>query len=1022
MIMALFMKLQKFDQMYAGLNSAQKEAVDAVEGPVVVAAGPGTGKTQMLALRIANILRKTDASPENILALTFTNAGVAAMRQRLAGIVGVETAYRVSVYTFHSFCEEQIGKNMEEFAQFASAQVADEVARTQIVERIVKKEKLEKLKTFASDGHYIRDIMHAIDELKREGVSPDDFRVRIAGQKEDILADTENTKYYYQRKYKEFSKGDLKKDAFKDIEKNLELAQIYAAYQEALGERKLYDFSDMVMAVVSQIETDDDYRFALQEQYTYVLVDEHQDTNDAQSRLLLALANAPHLEGRPNIFAVGDVKQSIYRFAGASIANFQNFHQNFRDVLTIELTENYRSTQNVLDASFAVMAQTDATPAGAKLNAARKLDDKDKFGVAGAPVRICQLPDYEAELEFVIADIKEKIAGGVAPRDIAVFYRNNAHLAQIAAAAERAGVPYVVASTQNALVDNDLRTLFWLLRAVAEPTDDEVLARAMIVDFVGLDTIDALSVFVASKYQRAGSLLARLADEKFLSDASVVDSAQFVQFAQKIAKLHKAGQNMLFDEFFEKFVREIGFLEHILSAPNHRDKVSKLTRVFGEVKKHIVANGEYRLSDFLSALDAMERYNIPLNIPWDPNSDGVRLMTAHGAKGLEFDLVYITNAIDSVWGKRRNMRKFNLPIDQVTGDVEDERRLFFVAMTRAKRELVISHAQYSSVGKVQIPVRFIEQLPEECISQDEAQFAQNDRERAEAMFAPRKITAPPFLSAEYIRTQFFAANLSASTLNNYCQSPLLYFFRNIVRLPQAESRPLIFGNLVHGTLEEYFKLGRDGGALPPVEKLLEIFDEQLARTSVLVDDYAALALRGRQILRTYWEQHHAQFAPEVKVEEWIGGVEFVIDAGHTLKLVGKIDKMEILGTEAGRTKVRIIDYKTGTPWSKMDKSGRAKLHRQMTFYKLLLDEYDNGSYALAETQLHFVDPNADDICEIHTITPTDEDVTNLRTEITDFAQNVITGEIINKITTSVTTATHDRATTPLVPLWEALVG
>ncbi len=1000
---------QKFQEAYKRLNQRQKEAVDAVEGPVMVLAGPGTGKTQILTLRLANILRRVDVAPENILALTFTTAAVSAMRERLSEIIGGEIAYRVGIHTFHGFCEEQIVSDPERFPFFAAAEVADDVSRTKIIHEVLSELKLKRLKTFASQEHYVSDIARAIDEIKREGLSVESFRTKIKEQKTAVLND-ENS--YYRRNGRTYKKGELKKDALKDVEKNLELAEVYERYQEKMKENSLYDFTDMITAVLEKLENDEDYRLSLQEKFQYLLVDEHQDTNEAQLRLITALGEAPHLDAQPNIFVVGDVKQSIYRFAGAGTDNFDAFRRLFRKVREISLVDNYRSRQSILDAAYEVISQSEVTPAGERLEAAGSDGERKKSSLP----RFRILPDYETELAFVMREVKNRIASGTSPREIAIFYRNHKHLSDIVAACEREGVPFVVASGRNALADEDLRGLFWLLRAAAEPGNDTSLSRALLAEFVSLDTIDVLNVFAAVRRARKKQpLVAFLRDRNFLKRAGVNRPQNFVDFVDFLSHFARKGENLSFDAFLEEFVRESGFLEHILAKDEQREKLGKLKRVFVEIKRRL-NDRVYRLSDFLSDLETMERYDISLEVPWDRETAAVRLMTAHASKGLEFDVVCITNAADHVWGKRRETRKFKLPIAQFVGDVEDERRLFYVAMTRARKELLITFSRLGDTGKEQSPVRFLEDIEDKFLDRQTV-----EENFDETFFLPRRTVLPGFLTPEYIKDKFFRSNLSASTLNNYLESPLRYFFRNIVVLPQSESKELVFGNLVHGALEDYFRLARKNGKPPSQRKLLEFFRQHLEQIPLPESDYKEISEHGRRILAEYYKQHHRDFLVEVKVEEWMGQTEFETDFAEPVKMVGKIDKLEFLGENLAReTQVRVIDYKTGRPWSKLSRERRQKLERQMTFYKFLLERDSKARYRLSESALHFIDPNDKGICEIRVIVPTDEDIAKLQEEIKGMIKDISSGEIINRIARDAEKARKDRTLSPLVPLWQAL--
>jgi len=331
--------LAKFEEKYSILNSQQKEAVDTIEGPVVVVAGPGTGKTQILTLRIANILKTQGGDfADNILALTFTNAGVHAMRERLADFVGIETAHKVGIFTFHSFADDQIRSNPEIFKKFAFSRPSTDIEKIQIIEEILQNSKLKHLKPFAKDFHYTQSIISVIDELKSNAINPNDLEVSILTLEKRIL-EQEGESAFYKVNRGENKKGDIKKDVINKIKnqknKQKELIEIYQKYQDILEEKGLYDFSDMILSVVQEAENNEDFKSVLQEKYLYILVDEHQDTNDAQNKLIEIITSAEVNEGNPNLFTVGDEKQAIYRFQGASLENFLKFKDKYEDVKII---------------------------------------------------------------------------------------------------------------------------------------------------------------------------------------------------------------------------------------------------------------------------------------------------------------------------------------------------------------------------------------------------------------------------------------------------------------------------------------------------------------------------------------------------------------------------------------------------------------------------------------------------------------------------------------------------------------
>jgi len=352
---------KKFDELYSRLNPPQKQAVDTVDGPVFVMAGPGTGKTQILTLRIANILLQTDIEPENILALTFTNAAAYNMRERLADVVGPEAAHRVYISTFHSFAEDMMKQYSDIFKNVYGTRLISPIEQIELLEKIVDTQKTEYFSIFRRRDSTIRSIAFSLGKIKGEGMTAVEFRKHAIAQ---FDIDSESDDIRYKRKFKEFNAGDIKPAEFRKLQqrrdKNLELADIYEVYESELKNLGVYDFSDVIVRMIHELHTEDSlFKIELQEQFQYLLVDEHQDTNDAQNTIVHALIDNPVSEGKPNIFVVGDSKQAIFRFAGASEESYTRLLGSLTEPVVINLEQNYRSHQRVLDSSYSLIKKSD---------------------------------------------------------------------------------------------------------------------------------------------------------------------------------------------------------------------------------------------------------------------------------------------------------------------------------------------------------------------------------------------------------------------------------------------------------------------------------------------------------------------------------------------------------------------------------------------------------------------------------------------------------------------------------------
>ncbi len=968
-----------FEEQYKRLNKAQKKAVDTIEGPVIVVAGPGTGKTQILTLRIANILKEAGAGidPENILALTFTNAGVVAMRERLSTFIGAEEAYRTNIYTFHSFCEEQISRYPDYFPSIVFSRVATDVEKIHIIEKILKESDLEFLKTFGSDFHYVKDILYAIDNLKRESISPEEFISRIKIQKDDILA---NPGSYYKRNTKKNKKGDLKPDALKPIKKNTELQVVYKLYQEALKEQKLYDFTDMIMQFVTVAENDEEFASVLREQYQYILVDEHQDTNDGQNRVIDILTSAEHLGDAPNLFTVGDDKQAIYRFQGASVENFLHFEKKFPSAEIIHLEDNYRSAQGILDEAHTLITSGEGDKGHTELTA---------FQNTQADITVKHFNTYRDELVHIANDVEKKIESGVSPEDIAVFYREHNNVNLIKEVFEKKKIPFVVASKQDILDDSEIQKLILLLQAVNDPINSMILSKVLLTNIVSIKTSDVLVILDEYKsLSRSVSLFKVLQNKEQLEKMDIIDVESVLKFATFIEKQKANAHNMNFLEFFEQFVSESGFLESILAMEDHIFLLKKLERLFDEVRESASSKKGYSLTDFIIHINTFELYNLSMNVVRSASVEGVNLMTAHGSKGLEFEHVYITNVVNGLWGGKRKNQKFDLPISTVSGDIEDERRLFYVAITRAKQSLSISYADYDVAGREKLPSLFISDLNANLIDVE-----QTVDDTVKVFFAPRLRSVASLVSLEYIRDKFLSTQLSATALNNYFDSPLLYFFRNLVRLPSVQNKTLLYGSVLHGALEKFFLLSNEAGKLLPKDVLIDAFNTTLFAMRVPTEYYDSIERRGLEALSGYYDKYKDSFSVDVIVEKKIKAIPFDLDSGEQILLTGAIDKME---TKSDGT-VSVIDYKTGKPWSRLQKDKKESLNRQVVFYKLLLNSYNDGQYNMTEGTLDFIEPHPQTHeFEREVVSVCDEDVRQLKEQINIFAKDILSGNFLDQ--------------------------
>ena len=895
-----------FAAEYKKLNPAQREAVDSIEGPVMVVAGPGTGKTQGLSMRVGNILKRTDTAPESILALSFTEAGAHNLRKRLVALIG-QAGYRVRISTFHGFCNEVIQRFSAYFPRIIGDTNANIIDKIDILEYVIAKNKLAKLKPFANPYHYVRDIENRISKLKRENIDPHRFE-KLARQESE-----------------------------KNHERNAEFLLVYRAYEDELCKRKLYDYDDMIMEVLRECRSNPELLASLQEEIQYILADEHQDANAGQNELLTLLMS---YHQNPNIFVVGDEMQAIFRFQGASLENFAGFRRTYPSARVIVLKENYRSVPSIVNAALTLAL-------GKELVATRTKTP----GVKGSQtngVRVVIFDTSEAELYFLRKDIEGLIASGVDPGEIAVLYRDNKDVLPVVRVFEKGDVPFLIESDQDILEDTDIRKLIFILRAVEHIEDVTLFAEAMHVDFLNVPSQDVYR-FLREKKRSPGI-------QSLVSDFS---------------RWHKLSRNKGLVELFEIITRESGFLSHVVSLSDSVIKLEKLSALFEELKTLTENHRHYALSDFIRYLDLLETHNVLLKRDTRPGLIiGVHLSTAHRSKGQEYDYVYIIGAVDGHWGGRRIYDKLSFSFldgqAKLAGDKdeEEEKRLFYVALTRAREQVTVTYSRKRSDGRENLPSRFIDEMGE--LGGKAAKLDTGEREKASledpiARYQERKNFGPKASDKEYIKELFDNQSLSVTALNNYLRCPWQYFYVNLLRIPTAIMSHQLYGTAVHASLHELFE-GLKNGKCTDKKSFLKMFELALKREPLSEHEFELALKRGKQALGGYFDTYKNTWKSNVLTEFGIKGVEV-----GGVKLSGRLDKIEFLDLSTSSRRVvsgavNVVDYKTGKPKSRNDIEGNTKssdgnIKRQLVFYKLLLNRYADRRYKMQSGEIDFVEPN-----------------------------------------------------------------
>jgi len=937
---------------YEKLNSKQKEAVDTIYGPVMVIAGPGTGKTQMLALRIGTILlQSTGTKPDEILALTFTESAVATLRTRLAEFIG-SAAYRVRIHTFHSFARSILELRPDLFPRIALGTPLSDIGGVALMEQLLNEGSFSKIRSPKNPHRNVRALLKFMGELKQEHYTPERYRKELEQAQGALLADPD--RIHEKGKYAGKEKGEYFKRRER-IEKHLEAADLFTAYEEALHAKSLYDYEDLIREAIRGLESDEGFRAQVGERSQFILADEHQDANLAQNRLLELVSD---FDGAPNLFIVGDEKQSIFRFQGASLSSFFYFKDKYPEAKLISLDENYRSKEAILTAAHELIGPAPVPDERLRpvLIAAR-----GKGGELGEVVTETPLEEFEA----ICAHIQKLHAEGAPYEDIALLTKKNADVLALSEQLRRAGIPEDhISAEASALTHPAVRFFVSLVRALTDLEQDAPLARALFMPGVPL---------VASERVR---LLAMPRERKPLLEVlNTHANPEFRAWLRRMKKKARELPGTPLVSWLASLASESGFVAAILSFAESEEAYEAYEGLMAEAALLSREQPSATAIDFLERLALIEKHELKIRRARTRRA-GVHVMTVHSAKGTEFSHVILARTTDGTW-VRGGSEEFSLLLEK-EDDEHDERRLLYVALTRAKDTLLVTRANTNDEGRVQTPLRFIADIAKH--------FTQQSHERIVPTLAP---VYPPHrvLDTEFLKERLLARGFSPTGFNNYVQSPWQFYFRTLLQLPDSPPLSMLFGTAVHAGLAAYVDAAKAGHA--DLAVAVRGCKNELDRLPLLQLDRLELAKHAAEVLRAYLTQEAESIQKAGEAEISIRVLLTVPGVGE-VPLTGKLDRLDI--HEDGS--VTVIDYKTGKAKSENDirgltKSSEGGYYRQLVFYKLLLDR--DGRYHMRDAALHFVEPDDTGKCIIRAFSITDKEVADLEQELIAAAQNIADG-------------------------------
>ncbi len=895
--MATLFEMEPLGESGLKLNDAQKRAIAHGEGP---------------------LLLETDASlsGENILGLTFTDKAAGEMKARVVKTAG-ERAKEVTLKTFHAFCESLL-KDVD-----ADHVMLDKVDHWILLRRNLHRLQLDRYRRLAEPGQFLSDFIEFFSRCQDELVSSSDY-LRYAEQLASEL---------------EAERTQLDEDTLGEREETVarerEIARAYQASEELLREKKRSSFGSLITGAVELLERDATLRATLQNRYRYILVDEFQDTNIAQLRLLELLAN-----DNRNIFAVGDNDQAIYRFRGASFGSFKLFLERFAGwregedstPFRVSLTENYRSTPNILRVASQVIGMNTASA-----DFPKKVLTTNR--AEGEKIRVVELPEIEDEARWVAGEIQRIHRAGRRWRDFAVLYRAHGHRDALVRELSKRKVPFVI-SRLSILEHPLVKDLIAYLRLIAKPYDDIAAARVLAAPAWRQSPPDLVRLAERARKNRK-----KIYDELQTKQASLPFEPAANELSELLEFLTAQRKTMQRRTAAEILADLIEWLE-IYGRASEQDR--GYVRRLPEFVKEWEAKSETRgLAEFVEYLEYFDQAGGVICLEEDSPGDAVQLMTVHGAKGLEFSHVFLLRVNKNKFPQPERSHVFEFPgrlmkegVPEIHFHHQEERRLYYVALTRAQDRLTITSL---AERKAKVPP-FIEDIlmdprlkrrdvlqlaPRVAPAPAEVPDEGETEEAQDSLFVPSGRAKVFSRIARWAKTFHPPSpeplQLHPSAVQSYRSCPQKYLFSSLWSLQEGPKATLTFGRVMHGTIRRMMAEFKKGNRLP-FEEVQRIYETEWSRVGY-EDEYQEGEYKkdGLEQLRGF---HQAMMEQPLLVLELEKNFELPVE--NNIILRGRIDQVNSLG----RNDVEIVDYKTG----KAKKDADAKKDLQLSIYAIAAKE------------------------------------------------------------------------------------
>lgn len=908
------------------LNKEQLEAIKFGKGPLLIIAGAGTGKTTVITERIKRLILSKAAKPNEILALTFTEKAAREMEERVD--VSLPYGYtQMWISTFHSFCDRILRAEALHIGLDPKYKLMTQAETIQFIRNNLFKFDLDYFRPLGNPTKFVDGMLQHFSRLQDEDVSPQDY-----------LA--------YARKLKKIDKLEIKKTK--------ELAKAYRVYDELKVKENVLDFGDLITKTLKLFKDRSNVLKEYQKQFKYILIDEFQDTNYAQNELAILLAGK-----EKNITVVGDDNQSIYRFRGAAVSNILQFKKTYPKAKIISLGKNYRSTQVILDSAYQLIKFNDPDTLEAQLGISKKL--VSQVAKDGEQIKFIHIDRVENEADAVAKKIKE-LVGEYDYRDFAILVRANNHSEPFGRALARHGIPYQFLGPGRLFRQPEIIDLISYLKVLYNFEDSVSFYRLISNEYFDIPGRDLATIGNFAKRLNISLFEAsEKIDSIFVTKETKEKVNQLIGIIKKHLKLVRketAGQLLYY------FLQDTGLLPKLLNPQSSEaeKRAANISKFFDKLKTYEVGHEDATVPavvDWLELSSEIGESPLAADIDWN-DINAVNILTVHSAKGLEFPVIFLVNLVDQRFPTRERRDQIPIPDELIkevlpVGDyhLEEERRLFYVGMTRAKEKLFLTAANYYGEGKR-------EKRPSPFIFEALGDTAMSAEQKAESLkqltFLDYEPVSPTAASAK-VGEELHLDYLSYSQIETFRICPLHFKLRYIYKVPTPPSASASFGSSMHAALKNFYQKVKTGSG--PNNNLI---------ISCLEDNWVKEGFSSKAHERKFFEKgklYLTGYLKEIfdpKLLPVLMEQKFTVPlrrgAIPPLKIGGIMDRVDILPACAGRPDetIEIIDYKTGAtipPQKDVDKN------LQLSFYSLAASTIQEKPFGIKPEQiklsLYFLD-------------------------------------------------------------------